>query len=108
MQRSSRDVAVLAARMAGWLAGVLPPGADPQVEVTGGIDANGLSSETLALAITRTEDGARRTGRYVARVAPAPEDLPVFPEYALQVQHEVMRLVGELSGVPVPPVRWLE
>jgi aminoglycoside phosphotransferase (APT) family kinase protein len=108
MQRSSRDVSELPARLAAWLAGLLPAGAEPSVQLLGGIDANGLSSETLSLDVTWTEDGAERTAGYVARVAPTEEDVPVFPEYALQDQYEVMRLVAELTDVPVPRVRWLE
>ncbi|WP_435746766.1 phosphotransferase family protein [Nocardioides sp. SYSU DS0663] len=116
MQRSSRDPSTLPDRLATWLAGHLPPGADPEVVLHSGIDANGMSSETLILdaAWTEgrteggTEGGTRRTGEYVARVAPAAEDFPVFPDYALQDQYDAMRLVGELTDVPVPAVRWLE
>ena len=39
-----------------------------------------------------------RVGEYVARVAPAVEDLPVFPNYALQDQYDTMRIVGECSA----------
>jgi aminoglycoside phosphotransferase (APT) family kinase protein len=44
----------------------------------------------------------------VARVAPAAADIPVFPDYALADQYEAIRLVGELTDIPVPAVRWLE
>jgi aminoglycoside phosphotransferase (APT) family kinase protein len=44
----------------------------------------------------------------VVRVAPAPADVPVFPAYRLPDQFEAMRLVAELTSVPVPKVRWLE
>jgi aminoglycoside phosphotransferase (APT) family kinase protein len=108
MQRSSRDVTELPARGAAWLAPHQPPGAGPSVTLVGGVDANGLSSETLSLDVAWREDGAERTAGYVARVAPTTEDLPVFPEYALQAQYDVMRLVAELTDVPVPPVRWQE
>jgi aminoglycoside phosphotransferase (APT) family kinase protein len=73
-----------------------------------GIDANGMSSETLILDAAWSEGGEQRIGRYVARVAPAAEDVPVFPEYALQEQFDAIRLVGELTDVPVPQVRWME
>jgi aminoglycoside phosphotransferase (APT) family kinase protein len=45
---------------------------------------------------------------YVLRMAPAPADIPVFRSYRLADQFEAMRLVGELTSVPVPAVRWLE
>jgi aminoglycoside phosphotransferase (APT) family kinase protein len=108
MQRSSRDATTLPTRLADWLATQLPSGADPSVVMHSGVDANGMSSETLILDATWTEDGAEQIGRYVARVAPALEDVPVFPEYALQEQFDAIRLVGELSDVPVPQVRWME
>ena len=40
--------------------------------------------------------------RLVARVAPDADDVPVFPRYDLPGQFEVIRLVGELTDVPVP------
>ena len=108
MQRSSRDASTLPDRLAGWLATVLPAGADPAVTMHSGVDANGMSSETLLLDVDWTEAGARRHGEYVARVAPSADDLPVFPNYALQDQYDAIRLVGELTDVPVPQVRWME
>jgi aminoglycoside phosphotransferase (APT) family kinase protein len=108
MQRSSRDAALVPAALESWLRGLLPEGADPEVVLHLGIDSNGMSSETLVLDATWTEDGARATYPLVARVAPAPQDFPVFPRYALDHQHEVIRQVGELTDVPVPGVRWLE
>ena len=108
MQRSSRDAALVPPALEGWLRGLLPEGADPEVVLHSGIDSNGMSSETLVLDATWTEDGARTTYPLVARVAPAPQDFPVFPSYELGHQHEVIRQVGELTDVPVPGVRWSE
>jgi len=108
LQRSSRDGSALPTRLADWLATVLPDGAAPVVTVHSGIDTNGMSSETLLLDVDWDENGERRHGEYVARVAPATEDLPVFPNYALQDQYDAIRLIGELTEVPVPAVRWVE
>ncbi|WP_309649702.1 phosphotransferase family protein [Nocardioides sp.] len=108
LQRSSRDAATVPALLADWLATLLPAGADPHVVLHSGIDANGMSSETMILDATWTEDGEPRRGEFVARVAPAAADFPVFPSYALQEQYDAMRLVGELTDVPVPAVRWME
>ncbi len=44
----------------------------------------------------------------MARVAPTEADVPVFEHYRLDHQYEVIRLVAELTDVPVPRVRWLE
>ena len=108
MQRSSRDAALVPAALERWLSSLLPDGADPEVVLHSGIDSNGMSSETLVLDATWTEDGQRSTYPLVARVAPAPQDFPVFPRYDLGHQFEVIRQVGELTDVPVPGVRWLE
>lgn len=108
MQRSSRDAATVPADLAAWLTGLLPPGADPLVTLHSGIAANGMSSETLILDVDWTEDGAPRHDEYVARVAPAAGDFPVFPRYDLADQYEAMRLVGELTDVPVPTVGHME
>ncbi len=85
-----------------------PQGADPVVTLHSGIDANGMSSETLVLDVDWTEDGEAKHGEYVARVAPAAHDLPVFAHYELQDQYDAMRIVAEQTDVPVPAVRWME
>jgi aminoglycoside phosphotransferase (APT) family kinase protein len=108
MQRSSRDADDVRLRLTAWLATVLPDGADPTVVLHSSVQENGLSSETVLLDATWTEGGEQRAGQYVARVAPASEDLPVFEQYALQDQYDAIRIVGERTGVPVPQVRWME
>ncbi|WP_338089739.1 phosphotransferase family protein [Nocardioides lijunqiniae] len=108
MQRTSRDATTVPQLLADWLATLLPPGADPSVVLHSGIDANGMSSETILLDATWTEDGAVQVGRYVARVEPAAADFPVFATYELQDQYDAMRIVGERTDVPVPAVRWME
>jgi aminoglycoside phosphotransferase (APT) family kinase protein len=108
MQRSSRDAEEMRLRLTGWLTGVLPDGADPAVVLHQAIEENGMSSETVLLDATWSEEGHQCTGQYVARVAPATADFPVFASYDLQHQYDAIRLVGELSDVPVPQVRWIE
>ena len=108
LQRSSRDPATVPGLLEEWLAGELPDGAEPRVTLHSGIDANGMSSETLVFDATWTEGGEQRTGEYVARVAPAAEDIPVFMDYALQDQYDAMRIVGERTDVPVPDVGLFE
>ncbi|BBZ45330.1 phosphotransferase family protein [Mycobacterium parmense] len=108
IQRSSRDVSTLPAVMSQWLSTVLPGGAKPDVTVESGVDATGMSSETIILTSRWQHDGRPVTERLVARVAPAPEDVQVFPTYRLDHQFDVIRKVGELTDVPVPRVRWLE
>jgi aminoglycoside phosphotransferase (APT) family kinase protein len=108
LQRSSRDVTTLPAVMSKWLSTVLPDGATPEVTVESGVDSTGMSSETIILTARWQQDGAPIEQKLVTRVAPAAEDVQVFPTYRLDHQFEVIRQVGELTDVPVPTVRWLE
>jgi aminoglycoside phosphotransferase (APT) family kinase protein len=108
MQRSSREATNIPEALAAWLSTQLPDGAEPTVTLHTGIAANGMSSETLVLDASWTERGERHDGEFVARVAPASEDVPVFPTYRLQDQFDAMRLAAERSSVPVPTVRWME
>jgi aminoglycoside phosphotransferase (APT) family kinase protein len=107
-QRTSRDPAELGKRLEAWLADVLPAGADPAVTDAHGTAANGMSSETLLFQGAWTEDGHRHTEGLVGRIAPDPDDIPVFASYDMGAQFRIMQLVGELTPVPVPRVRWLE
>ena len=104
LQHSSRDVSTLPDLLSRWLATVRPERPAPQVDIESGVDANGMSSETILLT-ARWDDGAQRL---VARVAPTDADVPVFSSYRLDHQFELMRLVGELTDVPVPRVRWID
>ena len=108
IQRSSRDAEAMRSSLTAWFATVLPEGADPEVVLHLGSGENGLSSETVLLDARWTEDGQPREGRYVARIEPAAEDLPVFEHYALQDQYDALRIVAQATDVPVPAVRWIE
>jgi aminoglycoside phosphotransferase (APT) family kinase protein len=108
LQRSSRDITTLPAVMSKWLSTVLPAGAKPEVTVESGVDSNGMSSETIILTARWQQDGRPVEQKLVARVAPTADDVQVFPTYRLDHQFEVIRMVGELTEVPVPQVRWLE
>lgn len=94
--------------MSRWLSTVLPGGAAPQITVESGVDANGMSSETIILTGRWDENTEAREEKWVARVAPAAEDVPVFSSYRMDHQFDVIRLVGEKTDIPVPKVRWLE
>ncbi|MCV7422169.1 phosphotransferase family protein [Mycobacterium yunnanensis] len=108
LQHSSRDNSTLPSVMSQWLATALPGVAAPDITVESGIDANGMSSETIVLTGRWQQDGRPTEQKWVARVAPSAADVPVFPTYRLDHQFDVMRLVGELTDVPVPRVRWME
>ncbi len=108
LQRSARDISTLPDVMSRWLSTVMPGGASPQVTVESGVDSNGMSSETIILTGRWEAEGEQHEEKWVARVAPSQEDVPVFSSYRMDHQFDVIRLVGEKTDVPVPRVRWLE
>jgi aminoglycoside phosphotransferase (APT) family kinase protein len=108
MQRSSRDLEQLRVDLRRWLEGRLPTGASPAVPELSATSANGMSSETLLFEATWSDAGSTRWERLVARAAPDPGDIPVFASYDMRRQYDVIRLVGELTDVPVPKVWWYE
>lgn len=108
LQRTSRDPERLRRRLERWLTGVLGPAAAPSVSDLAGTDANGMSSDTTLFRARWTEAGELRDEQLVARIAPDPADVPVFPAYDMRAQFETIRLAGELAGVPVPRPWWCE
>ncbi len=105
MQRSSRAPDILRARLQDWLRTRHPDAAITDLQ---GTSANGMSSDTLLFDARWTDDSGPRAERLVARVAPDAADVPVFPEYDLTRQYELIRAVGEHTDVPVPAVFWNE
>jgi aminoglycoside phosphotransferase (APT) family kinase protein len=63
-------------------------------------EGTGFSSETLLFDLVR--DGESQP--VVARLRPAADDYPVFREYDLGKQAQVMRLVAAETDVPVPEI----
>ncbi len=102
LQRSGRDVSTVPAVLSEWLSTVMPGGVKPEVTVESGVDSNGMSSETIILTGRWDEDGKHVEQKWVARVAPTDEDVPVFITYRMDHQYDVIRLVEELTDVPVP------
>jgi len=104
---STRDRDSMRAGLERWLAGVLPTGSHPSVSDLVA-PANGLSSETVLFDVGWTTDGQAREEALVARVAPEPSAVPVFPTYDLGREFETMRRVAAHSSVPVPETLWYE
>ncbi|GAA0358370.1 phosphotransferase family protein [Microbispora corallina] len=102
MRTSTRDTAELRGRIEAWLRDRV----DARAAVSGlsTPETNGLSSETLLF--DASWDG--RTVACVARMAPSADAVPVFPDYDLGRQVEVMRVARERAGVPAPRVLWFE
>lgn len=104
---STRDTGQALTTVREWLRARVP---DPHADVVD-LDvpsANGMSSETLLLTARWAEHGTPVERRLVVRLAPRDDAVPVFPRYDLAAQFETMRLVRELTDVPVPRVLWYE
>jgi len=108
MQRSTRDLADIQTRLHHWLVSTLGDGSEPEVVVSSAAASNGMSSETVLLDAAWTDGSKRRREPLVARLAPAESDVPVFATYDLRRQFDALRLVGELTSVPVPKMWWME
>jgi aminoglycoside phosphotransferase (APT) family kinase protein len=108
MQRSSRDLAAFSERFRAWFAAKIPEGRHHEVVISSPAASSGFSSETVLLDVSWDEAGAERTEALVARLAPSQSDVPVFPSYDLRKQYDTVKIVGELTDVPVPKLWWLE
>lgn len=108
LKRSSRDLDVMRAELRASLTAHRPEGRNHTVSELQGTSATGMSSETLLFEVGWEEDGMQRTADLVARVAPDPADVPVFPRYDLDSQYRTIGTVGDLSDVPVPELWWSE
>jgi aminoglycoside phosphotransferase (APT) family kinase protein len=106
--RSSRDPEQLRLGLERWLRGRWTDGSAPTVPELAATSTNGMSSETVLFEAVWEHDGRPRIEPLVARIAPDLDDVPVFPSYDLEKQYEVMRLVRELTAVPVPKLWWYE
>lgn len=108
LQRSTRDWSALHADLERWLAAQLPPDAGLRLGQVTVPETNGMSSETILFDASWDEGGTHHDEALVARVAPQPSAVPVFPTYDLERQARVMRAVRDASTVPVPRVFWSE
>lgn len=106
--RSSRDLVQLRDRLNAWFERRFGAQPAPPVATVTSPSTNGMSSETLLFDAAWREGDVAQSASLVARVEPAPSDVPVFPVYDLESQYRVLRLVRQHSDVPVPNVRWLE
>lgn len=105
---STRDPRTLRGQLEQWLAGTLPAAAEPSIRALEMPSTNGMSSETVLFDASWRDDGQARHESMVVRIAPDPENVPVFPVYDLVRQARTMQLVAEHTSVPVPNVLWVE
>ena len=108
IHRSTRDPEVVRSELEKSLARHIPEGTEHSVGPLQSSSATGVSSETFLFDASWRQDGAARTERLVARLAPDEHDMPVFPRYDLQGQFETIVAVQKLTDVPVPVPWWYE
>jgi aminoglycoside phosphotransferase (APT) family kinase protein len=108
MTVSERSIPALTAALQDWLA--RRPGAPgrPAVSGVGLPDNGGLSSTSVLFEASWPGGGPLDRGRYVARMAPEPSAMPVFPRYDLPLQFEVISRVAACCDIPLPALRWNE
>ena len=105
---STRDPEALRAALEPWLAR-RTGGTDVRISDVRTPQTNGMSSETLLFDARWTlPDSEAQFRQCVARLAPATDAMPIFPEYRMRDQFTVMALVGERTAVPVPRTLWYE
>ncbi|MCM6774031.1 phosphotransferase family protein [Nocardia sp. CDC159] len=105
---SARDLDDLAERLSRWLAGRV--GADGTPKITGITrpQSAGMSSGSVLFDASWQRNGRTATGSYVVRMPPEAGAMPIFENYDLITQYQVMAGVAAHSDVPVPPLHWLE
>jgi aminoglycoside phosphotransferase (APT) family kinase protein len=107
-QTFTRDLDDTRRALEDWLATRRPDAEHVRISTLDIPATNGMSTETLLFDAVWTEEGTERVEPLVARVAPDPVNVPVFREYDLEGQFEIMRKVAMHTSVPVPRVHWLE
>mgnify|MGYP001051779286 CR=1 FL=1 len=104
MQARAMDLSEAQAKITEWLKGKLPQASNvalTNLERSGA----GFSNETFLFDAT-WKQGRKKVSRGMVLRTP-PRSYPVFPEYALKKQFNVMKALGKTS-VPVPKMLWLE
>lgn len=106
IETTHTDPVQLGRRLEGWLSERLD--ADVRVDGAHRPDHGGMSSVSVLFDATWQRRGERHEEQLVARLAPEPTAVPLFPGYDLQREHDVMTAVRRHSRVAVPRVHWIE
>ena len=91
-----------------WFAAKVGTAEAVEITVTEHPDASGFSSASVLFDAVWNDGGARRTGSFVARMAPETTAMAVFSRYDMAGQFALLRAVSEHSEVPVPALHWME
>jgi len=106
MTTTATDLGALRLRLGEWLGTQV--GATVTVGAVTRPPEAGMSNVSLLFDATWSRDGVEHQLDLVARMAPDADAVPVFPDYDLRRQYEVIAAVAANSDVPVPRLRWIE
>jgi len=96
-----RDAAKTKAQLEDWFRAREPDAQSVELEELGGPAETGFSSDTLMFdVVVRGADGETERRPVVVRLEPS-TSFPIFPEYDLGLQYDMMRTL-ENTAVPVP------
>jgi aminoglycoside phosphotransferase (APT) family kinase protein len=99
------DAETLCARLSDWLPSRVGARAVTITDLTPP-SGTGYSSETLLFTAAFEADGVAAERRYVVRLKPTRPG--VFPEYDIDLQHDLMAALAAKTTVPVPEMLWQE
>jgi aminoglycoside phosphotransferase (APT) family kinase protein len=102
----TRDLEVLAARLAEWIGGKMPDWRDIRVTNLTYPRGAGQSHETILFDVDYSDGGATKRQGCVVRIKPA--SFTVFPDNLFDEQYQVMKVVGDSGYVKVAKVLWFE
>lgn len=105
-EAESGDLELTRKRLTEWLGARRPGARNLEIEGLTKPTGSGFSNETLLCALSYDEAGKRQRDRLVIRLQPT--GYTTFPFYDLAKQYEVMRVLGEKTDIPVPPLHGRE
>jgi aminoglycoside phosphotransferase (APT) family kinase protein len=102
----TRDLEILAGKLANWLGGKLPGASDIRIANLTYPRGAGQSHETILFDAEWEEGSGFRSQGCVVRIKPA--SFTVFPDNLFEEQWRVMKAVGESGLVKVARILWIE
>lgn len=102
----TRDLQVLAGKLAGWMSGKIPGATDLRIENLDYPKGAGQSHETILFDARWTEGGKERVQGCVVRIKPA--SFTVFPDNLFEEQYKVMQVLHDGGYVTVAKPLWVE
>lgn len=102
----TRDLAILAEKLKGWIEARLPAARDLRIVNLAYPRGAGQSHETILFDAEWTQDGQARRAGYVVRIKPA--SFTVYPDNLFEEQYLIMQALSADGRVKVPQVLWFE